>query len=563
VIGSILLLAGQLALPRGDSLAALRAARRAQAEFEGQRRALAPRTPARSGGGCDERIGRFCYWYDDGTSDAPPEPAGIAAARGRLIARLDSAAARIPGDGWVAGQRVRYLVEAGRTDDAVLVARHCGAAAWWCEALEGFARHRARAFAAADSVYAAALDDMPDDVRCRWLDLSAILDGPLARRSRSLSCAARAEFDARVWWLAQPLYARPGNDRRTEHWARLTMARLLAEAASAWQLAPGADLSELIVRYGWPEAWSQGPLEPGAAAPMIVGHERQPSYHFVPDLLPAADTTPPSPQSWTLQPLLTRERYAPAYATRFEAVAPDFSVLRRGESTLVVVAYDLTQDTLFAGRRIDAALALATDERSPVALQRRPAAPPAGAIVAAAPGTTRVASFEVTADSDSRAARARIGVVPWVGDRSGLALSDLVIFEPADSLPPSADLSDVLPLVHGPARARQGGRIGLYWEAYGVDSGGENLTAQVAVAPTGSGLLRRVGAWLRMGHRPRETLLEWQETGRPREGAVCRALVVNVATLPPGRYRIELTVASSHGERRTARHDLEIRSSHP
>src|SRR2546425_8004723 len=34
-----------------------------------------------------------------------------------LLAVLDDAGARLPGDEWIAGQRVRYLVEAGRSEE--------------------------------------------------------------------------------------------------------------------------------------------------------------------------------------------------------------------------------------------------------------------------------------------------------------------------------------------------------------------------------------------------------------------------------------------------------------
>jgi hypothetical protein len=132
----------------------------------------------------------------------------------------------------------------------------------------------------------------------------------------------------------------------------------------------------------------------------------------------------------------------------------------------------------------------------------------------------------------------------------------VLTFEPADSLP--ADLSDVLPLVRGPARVRRGGRIGLYWELYGVAPSGELLTARVTVAPTRTGWLRRLGGWLGLGARPRETRLEWQEGGQPQGGIVRRALLVDLATLAPGHYRIELTVATPEGGSRAASRDLEV-----
>src|ERR1051326_4977517 len=109
-----------LAAAQPDSEAALRSVQLAQQAFEARRGFLAPRTLGSSHGGvCDEKIGRFCYWYDGDAPPPPPEPEAIKRARLHLLELLDSAAARLPGDWWIAGQRVRYLVESDRLADAV------------------------------------------------------------------------------------------------------------------------------------------------------------------------------------------------------------------------------------------------------------------------------------------------------------------------------------------------------------------------------------------------------------------------------------------------------------
>src|SRR2546425_3659332 len=77
---------------------------------------------------------------------------------------------------------------------------------------------------------------MPRDERCRWTDVSLLLDGELARRYRRLPCDQRGAFEERLWWLAQPLYSLPGNDRRTEHLARATMARIEQDARSPFDM---------------------------------------------------------------------------------------------------------------------------------------------------------------------------------------------------------------------------------------------------------------------------------------------------------------------------------------
>src|SRR5438034_7450813 len=63
----------------------------------------------------------LCDWSSDvcssdlehgGDEDsAPPEPPQIRQARTRLLAALDVAGASLPGDEWIVGQRVRYLLE--------------------------------------------------------------------------------------------------------------------------------------------------------------------------------------------------------------------------------------------------------------------------------------------------------------------------------------------------------------------------------------------------------------------------------------------------------------------
>src|SRR5437870_5020027 len=132
---------------------------------------------------------------------------------------------------------------------ALATARACRAAPWWCQALTGLAWHLAGDFGAADSAYRAALDAMPSDERCRWSDVAPLLDGALARRYRRLRCDERGAFEQRLWWLAQPLYSLPGNDRRTEHLARATMARIEQDARSTYDVPWSDDLREVTLRF--------------------------------------------------------------------------------------------------------------------------------------------------------------------------------------------------------------------------------------------------------------------------------------------------------------------------
>jgi hypothetical protein len=117
-------------------------ARAAQALYERRRLRHLPVTSISFTDACDETIGRFCSWYDEGDWSPEPEPPDVEALRSALLAVLDSVQRYRPGDGWVLGQRVWYHSEAGRWQDALNVSRACDVVEpWWCASLQGFALH--------------------------------------------------------------------------------------------------------------------------------------------------------------------------------------------------------------------------------------------------------------------------------------------------------------------------------------------------------------------------------------------------------------------------------------
>ena len=69
---------GQTAAPRAlvgrDSTRVLKAARKAQGDFEGLRRRLLPSQTGLTGRACDVVIGRYCHWQGSGNGPPPEEP---------------------------------------------------------------------------------------------------------------------------------------------------------------------------------------------------------------------------------------------------------------------------------------------------------------------------------------------------------------------------------------------------------------------------------------------------------------------------------------------------------
>ena len=541
-----------------DSQHILRSARAAQADFESIRRHNLPTAFGHGGGPCDERIGRFCFWFgDDDTLSPPPEPARIAQARDRLIHRLDSAAVLLPGDEWIAGQRVRYLIESSRDVDALGAARACRAVEWWCRALVGLVLHREGEFAAADSAYQETLRDMPSVERCRWRDIGVLLEGELRRRYERLGCEARESLEDRVWRLAQPLYSRPGNDRRTEHFARVTMTRIAEHAASVYGVPWGDDLREITLRYGWPPYWTREQPGPSGSWDVIVtGHDPPRAAHLLPGAAALEEPGDAKAGDWMPDAPRPRELYAPPYAASLAALAHQVARFRRGDSCLVVAAYDVSRDTLFGGGSLDAALVLRRDEHGEPVIERRPDSPASDQIVAKAACAPLLLSLEIVSPSRRHAARARYGMHPPAAPGDALALSDVLLFDPPDSLP--TQLAAALPYVRGSTVVDSRSRLGLFWETAGLDSG-EAVTTVVSVLPVGTGWLRKAAESLRLAGRRASVRLEWREIPEHHGSVAGRALALDLRGLSPGQYRIEIVVQGPGGRRGRAQREITVR----
>jgi len=115
---------------RPDSEQVSRRARDLQATFERRRRAMLPRFYTGQASHC-LIVGRFCEWHPN-LKDyvVPGEGKNIIQARASLLRELEKASDALPGDEWIAGQRIRYLVE-GRDSSAISVARSCRSTRWW------------------------------------------------------------------------------------------------------------------------------------------------------------------------------------------------------------------------------------------------------------------------------------------------------------------------------------------------------------------------------------------------------------------------------------------------
>lgn len=532
--------------PLADAVAATRAARAGQLQFEQYRRNNLPESrSSRGGGSCDEQVGRFCYWYDEKEPPPPREPDRIREARERLLAQLDTAAAANATDRWVAGQRVRYLAEAGRPRDAIAAALACRAEGWWCGALVGFAYHEAGDYVRADSAYQATLRAMPSRERCEWEDISLLLDEELLPRYRAQQCgdSARLALERRVWWLARPLFSTAANDARTEHYARVTMALMLTEAPSAHESGFDEDERELLLRYSWPRAWSRSGGGFGGRGTSIVGHEPTPAYPYLPNAFVYDNPVNTDSLRWTTRPGVVHARYAPAYATPLLRLEHQSALFRRGDSSLVVLAYDLRSDSALArASDVQAALVLTRGEERDATIVRVPNKS-RGVIVAHSVWAPLLMSAEVTSPSVRRSARARYGIRPPYAVGVRVSLSDLLLFDPYGKLPTSVE--EVIPHATPTLRVHADRKVGFYWEAYGTNPAGEAMNIAVTVAPEvvdEPTRAQRVKRALRVWKEAKPVSVQVQDVSARGQTTSPRAVEVDLSTLKPGAYLVELEI---------------------
>jgi hypothetical protein len=541
-------------LSAADSLAVLKQARRAQSDFEHRRFMLLPMVSS-AGSRCDVRVGRWCYWQDDAEA-APPEPQSIANLRNRFLERLGELGARVPGDRWISGQRVRYLSEAQRGEDAIEVARDCRADNVWCASLGVLAYRAAGNIPAADSALSAALAAMSPEERCAALDIEPLIEGTFRDRYHAASCAERDSLTARWLWLARGSYADSANEVRVEVFSRRLFAQLATESSSPYGPITGPDLRDLVLRYGWSESW--GRTAPGAAMfdqGTAVGFDGPHTFALAPDDGALDDVSAIGDPPRLRNDPTARARF-PIHGTKtLGGMASRVALFRRGDSTLAIAAYDASADTAMNGvDSASAAFALLRDEHTPPVVARFVRGTK-GILTAMAPWRPAVVSVELHDSTTERAARARAGI-PLGDTASGrVGLSDLLLFSADSDLATALDSVVSHAIIDG--RIPAGSRLGIFWEMYGLDQG-ERVTASVGLVPDEAGFFRRAAERAHLVEPKTPVHLHWEDTPEVSGSVGGRILTIALDGVEEGNYTVELTLSVAGQPTRRASSRVQI-----
>lgn len=550
-----------------DSAALVEQAREAQRDFESFRESRIPPRTRAGAGRCDVRIGRICHWFGGaGEADFPPEPVETGMARQRLIVTLGRILGEVR-DPWVLGQLVFYLVEEGRRGQAEQVARDCGLEdAWWCDALLGYTLHMDGRFVAAEAAFRDAVARLPDEERERWTTPRFLFSSEGEERFREAPPDERERMWERLWRFSDPLFLVEGNDRLTDHQARLVLSRIKEDAAHPFQIPWAEDLEEALVRYGMNVGWSRVQSLPRAGGGVlqdnrsVVGHHHSASrgYLFPEEFVASPSDVPP--EAWITAPVEARTWYAAPYAPDFRALETQVARFRRGDSLLVVGAYRPDEASPLAalpGAREEAvnpfddwggfddeegeeglATALFLVPEDGGELHRADGDGRSGVVTLRAPTGRYVSSLEVFDEAAGAAWRARQGVVQTPLARGIAGLSDVVILDEGAPLPESLD--EAIPLLRPGIRVGVGERFVLAWEVYGL---AVEDRARITIGFTSGrpGFLRRVGEFLGVVEPEVPVEVSFDETvPDDRVQTVFRAIEMGLPELEPGEYTLHV-----------------------
>jgi hypothetical protein len=536
-----------------DSATVLARSRSAQAGFERFRYLRLPRTHQAAGGTCHEIIGRFCFWFEPDPDAPPPEAPAIGERRRELLDRLASAAELLPGDGWIAGQRVRYLVEAGDEDGAMAAARACRAERWWCAALQGLALHEAQRTTESHAAFDTALAAMPAEERARWTDVADLLAPEDQREYRRMPEEERARLARRIWWLADPLWSDDGNDRLTEHYARWTMHFIQQRARGVDRLAWRDDMREIVLRYGWMTAWERNvPLFYGSSGEGLVSYNDLRTWEW---LVPLSAVREPLTLRGDEWPLLegtpTKTRYAPEHTARMMVLPHQVAVFPRPAGAVLVAGYALPADSLPADPRLHATAVVMDDVDGARAVSSWQPTAASGALRVELPASPAVLSLEVREDSTRLLARQRQGV-RW--DANG-RVSDLLLLAHPEARP--EDLDEAARIARGSAELRPGERVGVFWEMYGLPAG-DSVTIRVGLMSPQPGWARRQLEAIGVARGGRAVRMGWRDATEG-EAIAARSVTVGIPTdLRPGEYTLEVSVTAPGRATAVARRKVTI-----
>ncbi len=488
---------------------------------------------------------------------------------------------RIPNELWLSNESVRLDLDRGYFVRAYETLRHCTSEPWWCAALRGHTMVMAGVRERADTVWDAVLAAMPEKERCAWLDPTWVSDDKKFNKAyRAASCADRIKIAQRAWWLSDPLYTVPGNERRAEHLARvvelmlgagfrrvgamnpammLRSKRLPTDSTVLAVLDPALQLkyapwlltyrwgfTEIVMRVGPPHYTAR--TDGGLMAALYP----YPRVSFVPSGSVFLDHLHAHADDWSIHDPFAFE-FVNGWFAPVRELNHQIAYFRRGDSVRIIAATDIKADSVFPESGLLKTLFLQRDFDKPATKSTGSGTGVVRFSLATVPEST-LASIELVAKSGA-SGRVRLAVGPPPMPNQRVTLSDVLLVETRDTL--ARDLAQAESRALGTFRLAHGSTVTLFWETYGLAPGEKPRFAVVATRQRGSllgGLLRAITS-----RSDIDSLSIVQEEaaveGREIES---RSVNLSLGTLAAGSYMLSVTVEVPGQQRVVSSRPLEI-----
>ena len=275
----------------------------------------------------------------------------------------------------------------------------------------------------------------------------------------------------------------------------------------------------------------------------VIGFEAVPAHRLIPPSHVLTSPASSDSTDWAVQLPPVVARYHPKYASRLLMLEHQQALFRRGDTALMVLAYDVSKVKGLEGAKLDAALVITPGTTPRGTTTHLKNAPAKGTMSVRAPWGPLLMSAEIAADSASTLVRARYGIRPPFALGARVSLSDLLFYTPYGTFPSTVE--EALPHALATQKVRSGQKLGVYWEAYNTNPLGEKMTISLVVAPEGedeSGRGSRVGRALRLSRANQPVTLTVEDMSARGARTSARALEVDITTLKPGAYLVQLEI---------------------
>lgn len=544
---------------------------------------------------------------EDGDIDAallPNARKRIALQREKVLESLEENLRKTPDDGFLVSQHIRFLLDQRLTDSAYAVSKSCQADRWWCTTLQAFVEFRMGNRTRAESTFMRARAEMEPTERCEWDDVFLLTPVELRKIVDRGECFSRDTQMRRYWWLSDPMWSVPGNDRFIDHYVRTAEIRIRMgfafDGRMRWSFNSGGDaLRQMLTRYGWPTylAWG-GPGQDVSHSSWIKNNFGDPQapyttyeysrdrVHTAPEWSLLENPFAATDSSWELnrpRDFSWRRQWFPFEFMRrtsplLQLPRGQTALLRRHRDIIVAHATDIAHtDSIplrdgaavhfLATTAPDSILLLETSTfaRGVTTFNRGRITPfPVLLGLEIRDAVKRSSADVITADSVVAEARTRFSIVPPATlqeMRAGeIAISEAVLLKTDGTGAPSPAKSDSLlaqMLGSTSINIRTAPKVGVYWETYGVNARdsvaiGIRLERRVNV-----GGVRRLGMALGLAGNPNAAIdITWREpeigrvTSTSDGGGIAiqgRTVVLDLSRLEPGPYDVVMSVARVRG----------------